>query len=42
MLFTDKADQAIAHRQCARNVDALKSDEGEFPKLSRGKKRIMY
>ncbi len=25
----DKADKAVAHRQCARNADALKSDEGE-------------
>lgn len=25
----DKADKAAAHRQCARNADALKSDEGE-------------
>ena len=24
----NKADEAVAHRQCARNADALKSDEG--------------
>jgi hypothetical protein len=29
-LYLHEADKAIAHRQCARNADALKSDEGEF------------
>lgn len=29
-LYLDEADEAVAHRQCARNADALKSDEGEF------------
>jgi hypothetical protein len=29
-LYLDEADKAVAHRQCARNADALKSDEGEF------------
>lgn len=24
-----EADKAVAHRQCARNAEALKSDEGE-------------
>jgi hypothetical protein len=28
--YLDEADKAVAHRQCARNADALKSDEGEF------------
>lgn len=27
-----KADEVLAHRQCARNADALKSDEG-MPKF---------
>lgn len=25
----NKADEAAAHRQCARNADALKSDDGK-------------
>jgi hypothetical protein len=28
--FTGKADKAVAHRQCARSADALKSDEGKY------------
>jgi histone acetyltransferase SAS3 len=30
----DQADEAVAHRQCARDADALKSDEGEITNLT--------
>jgi histone acetyltransferase SAS3 len=30
-LVGNKADEATAHRQCARDADALKSDEGNLP-----------
>lgn len=26
-----EADEAVAHRQCARNAEALKNDEGKVP-----------
>jgi hypothetical protein len=26
-----EADEAVAHRQCARNSDALKPDDGNYP-----------
>lgn len=32
--MVDKADKAAAHRQCARDADALKSEDGKLANIS--------
>ena len=41
IIYFDEADEAVAHRQCARNADALKSDEGEFKHPHHSRRNIM-